>query len=252
MMVWPAVALLWRRGIVWGAMILLTVVAVMLNLMASGAAVLGVLAGGFTALVAVTHRKAGRVAIVSAMVLALAGMSLAAKEVYRRDWQNAEWLSGSARHRVDIWNNAARLIEQKPLTGWGFDAARAFTKMDPSRDRGSWQMMPLHPHNAPLQVLVELGVVGVVLVLGLLLLVVGRLEGLPKSSRVFGQALFASTLAIAFVAYGLWQNQWLAMIFSAALLVPLTSSAPAKPSAPPAGSPASGAAADGPSPETRR
>ncbi len=232
MMVWPAAALLWRRGIVWGALILLTVVAVMLSLTTSGAAVLGVLAGGFTALVAVTHRKAGRVVIVSAMVLALAGMSLAAKEVYRRDWQNAEWLIVSAQHRVDIWNNTASLIEQKPLTGWGFDAARAFTKMDPSRDRGSRQMMPLHPHNAPLQILVELGAVGAVIVLALLWLLAGRLEGLSRPSRIGGQALFASTLAISLVAYGLWQNQWLAMMFSAALLVPLTSPALAKPPAP--------------------
>ena len=241
MLVWPAVALLWHRGVVVGAMILLTVVAVMLSLMTSGAAVVGAIAGGFTALVAVTHRKAGRVVIVSVMVLALAGMSLAAQEIYRRDWQNAEWLSGSAQHRVDIWNNTARLIEQKPLTGWGFDAARAFTKMDPSRDRGSWQMMPLHPHNAPLQILVELGAVGAVIVLVLLWLLAGRLEGLPKSSRICSQALFVSTLAIAGTAYGLWQNQWLAMMFSAALLIPLTSPALAK-------NPAPGGAAEGSSP----
>ncbi len=241
MMAWPAVALLWRRGIIWGAMILLTVVAVMLNWMTSGSAVLGVLAGGFTALAAVTHRKAGRVVIVSAVVLALAGMSLAAREIYRRDWQDAEWLAGSARHRVDIWNNTARLIEQKPLTGWGFDAARAFTKLDPSRDRGSWQMMPLHPHSAPLQVLVELGAVGAVIVFALLWLLAGRLEGLSRPSRICGQALFASTLAISSVAYGAWQNQWLAMIFSAALLIPLTSPALAKP-------PAAGGAAEVSSP----
>jgi hypothetical protein len=36
-------------------------------------------------------------------------------------------------------------------------------------------------------------------------------------------------LAIACTAYGLWQNQWLAMMFSAALLIPLTSPFQVKP-----------------------
>jgi O-antigen ligase len=232
MMVWPAAALLWRRGAAWGALLLLAVVAVALHLMTSGAAVLGAVAGGATAVLALSHPKAGRVVIVSAVVLALAGMSFVAKEIYRRDWQDAEWLDGSARHRVEIWNYTADLISRKPLTGWGFDASRAIPKARPFEQVGKNQLLPLHPHNAPLQILLELGVVGAVIVFVLLMLLVGRIEGLPRPARVCGQALFVSTLAIACTAYGLWQNQWLAMMFSAALLFPLTSPALATSSPP--------------------
>jgi O-antigen ligase len=157
---------------------------------------------------------------------------LAVQEIFRRDWQEAEWLDGSARHRVEIWNYTAELIAQKPLTGWGFDAARAIPKARPFEQVGERPLLPLHPHNAPLQILLELGAVGATIVFVLLMLLVGRIEGLSKPARVCGQALFVSTLVIACTAYGLWQNQWLAMMCSAALLIPLTSPALAKPPAP--------------------
>lgn len=222
MMVWPATALLWHRGVAWGVLLLLAVIAVALYLMTSGAAVLGAALGGATVVLALLHRKAGRVLIVVATVAALAGTIPAAKEFSRRGWQDAEWLASTARHRVEIWNYAAERIEQKPLTGWGFDSARGFTKLDPSRNRGNWQTMPLHPHNAPLQILLELGAVGGLVVFVLLMIVAARLEGLPRSARICGLALFMSTLGIASTAYGLWQNQWLATVWSIALLIPLT------------------------------
>jgi O-antigen ligase len=91
--------------------------------------------------------------------------------------------------------------------------------------------MPLHPHNAGLQILLELGVPGVVLALVLLWILAARLERLRGPPRVCGQALFVATLAIASTAYGIWQNQWLALILSAALLIPLTFQASAQPKA---------------------
>jgi O-antigen ligase len=152
--------------------------------------------------------------------------------MFQRDWQTAEWLDGSARHRVEIWNYTADWIVQKPLTGWGFDASRAFKNDHLSDGKGTRSLLPLHPHNAPLQILLELGAVGAAIVFVLLMLLAGRIERLPRPERVCGQAHFVSTLAISCAAYGLWQNQWLAMMCAAALLIPLTSPALAKPPAP--------------------
>jgi O-antigen ligase len=200
-----------------------------LSSLASGAAILGVAAGGATAILALLHRKAGRLVLVAATVVALAGTALAAKEMYRRDWQDADWLVTSAQHRVQIWNHVAELIEQKPLTGWGFDAARAFKKDRVASEQGDRQLLPLHPHNAPLQVWLELGAIGAAIGAVLLVLLIRRIEKLPNPERICSQALFAGTLAIACTAYGLWQNQWLAMMCSAALLIPLTSPFQGKP-----------------------
>ncbi len=249
MMVWPAAALLWRRGAIAAVLVFLTGAGVILGTLASGAAILGMAAGGSTALLALPHRKAGRLVLVAATVLALAGSALAAKEMSRRGWQEADWLASSARHRVQIWTHVTGLIEQKPLTGWGFDSARTFKKarvIDKSVRAGERQLLPLHPHNASLQVWLELGAMGVALCAVLLVILIRRIDKLPNPERICGQALFVSTLAIACTAYGLWQNQWLAMIGAAALLIPLTSPALAKPPAPaPVAPPA-------PAPEARR
>ncbi|TDI59401.1 MAG: O-antigen ligase family protein [Alphaproteobacteria bacterium] len=223
MMAWPAAALLWRRGSVWGVAILFAAVAAMLGLMESNSAILGAIAGLAAASVSLLHRKAGRAMVVLVTIVALAGTTLAAQEMFRRDWQSAEWLDGSARHRVEIWNYTADWIVQKPLTGWGFDASRAFRKDRLSDGNGTRQLLPLHPHNAPLQILLELGAVGAAIVFVLLMLLAGRISRLPRPERICGQALFVSTLAISCAAYGLWQNQWLAMMCAAALLIPLTS-----------------------------
>ena len=251
MIAWPAAAWLWQRGVVWGAVILLVAIAVMLGFMTSDAAIVGAIAGLATALVSLLLRKAGRAMVVLVTIVALAGTAPAAQEIFRRDWQEADWLDGSARHRVEIWNYTADLIGRKPLTGWGFDAARAIPNARPFEQVSERQLLPLHPHNAPLQILLELGAVGAAIVFALLMLLVGRIEGLSRPERVCGQALFVSTLAIAYTAYGLWQNQWLAMMCSAALLIPLTSPALAKLSGPAVLSQAPGTAAEEPSPGAR-
>ncbi len=87
-------------------------------------------------------------------------------------------------------------------------------------------------------------------VIVLLMVVIARLERLPRPERICGQALYMATLTIACTAYGLWQNQWLAMIWSAALLIPLTSPVLAKPSSPLPE--ASDSAGDSPLPEARQ
>lgn len=237
MMVWPAAAMLWRRGAVAAALGFLAGAGVILGSLSSGAAVLGIAAGGFTALLALPHRRMGRLVLVAATLLALGGSALAAKEMYRRGWQDADWLLESAQHRVEIWSHVAELIEQQPLTGWGFDSARALKKDRMGDEGGARQLLPLHPHNAPLQVWLELGAVGAVICAVLLIILIRRLERLPNTERICSQALFVSTLVIASTAYGLWQNQWLAMMCSVALLVPLTSPVLAKPlaQAPPPG-----------------
>ena len=226
MVVWPAAVLLWQRGFTWAALALAVLVAGLLSMLSSAAALLGFVAGGLTALVALGSRKASRALVVAATVAAFVGMPFAAKLMYRLGWHELDWLAKSARHRIEIWNYTTQLIEQKPWHGWGFDASRAIIDARAESLVNELSLLPLHPHSAPLQILFELGIPGVVLALALLWLLARRIEVLPRPARVCGQALFITTLTIASTAYGMWQNQWLAMMFSAALLIPLTLRSP--------------------------
>ncbi len=227
MVTWPTAVLLWQRGFTWAPLALAVLVAEILTALSSGAAILGFVAGGLTALVALGNRKASRALVVAAPVAAFVGMPFAATLMYRLGWHESDWLASSAGHRIEIWNYTTQLIEQKPWLGWGFDASRAITGARPESLANALPLLPLHPHSAPLQILFELGIPGVVLTLALLWLLARRIEVLPRPARVCGQALFITTLTIASTAYGVWQNQWLAMMFSAALLIPLTLRSPA-------------------------
>ena len=115
----------------------------------------------------------------------------------------------SAGHRLLIWSFVGDRIAEHPVRGWGLDSSRAIPGgSDPIRPNETW--LPLHPHNAPLQIWLELGVPGAVL-FGLLggwfWLAVGRADW----PRLYAAAACGS-LATAFVAsagtYGVWQEWW--------------------------------------------
>jgi len=219
MLSWPATALLWQQGRRWQAVSLPLATVLVLTATESLAAGLAMAAGTLTILVALTHRQAGRAVLVLAAAAAAAGMPFLAQWLHALDWQNAAWLPWSAQQRVEIWQTAAELIAQKPLFGWGFDASRALSRTISAEPEGGLGLLPLHPHNAWLQVLLELGAIGGVLAFAVLWVVIARLDRLPAPFRIFGQACFAATLAIAGTAYGVWQNHWLATVLGTAVLV---------------------------------
>jgi O-antigen ligase len=116
----------------------------------------------------------------------------------------------SAGHRLLIWSFAGDRIAERPFVGWGLDAARAIPGgKDEIRPGESW--LPLHPHDAALQLWLELGSPGA----ALLALLVGwlwlRLADAPWP-RVYTAAVGGSlcaSLAASFSAWGIWQEWWI-------------------------------------------
>ena len=229
MLSWPTAAYLWQRGLRWPAMTVLFAAGVVLGASESLAAGFAMAAGALTILVALAHRHAGRILLLVTSIALLAAAPFVANWLHELDWQNAAWLPETARQRVDIWYTAADLIAEKPLLGWGFDASRAISRQGHINADGSTGLMFLHPHNAPLQVILELGAVGGAIAIAILWVIAIRLDRFPNPARLFGQACFAATLAIACTAYGVWQNHWLATVLSTAVLVAITRPALAAP-----------------------
>jgi hypothetical protein len=137
--------------------------------------------------------------------------------------QRVESLPPSGIHRLLIWDFSLARAAEKPLAGWGMEAARRLPggdgRPDPTRlgitrpDLLAWftqpqlRLLPLHPHNGPLQLRLELGWVG-----GALAAVAVLLLGL-SAVRCAVPAAAAGALASGFVtffaSFGIWQNWWL-------------------------------------------
>jgi len=110
----------------------------------------------------------------------------------------------SWQHRLHIWKFVGDRIAEKPLVGWGFDSSRAIPGGKAATAIGG-ERLPLHPHNAPLQVWLELGLVGAILTTAALLV------GFRLSIAATDLAMISSYAVSALVSFGLWQNWWIAV-----------------------------------------
>jgi O-antigen ligase len=191
------------------------------------AAKLSMLAGlGAAALGFAVPRLAAR-----AGAVALAGFFLFAPLVFSAALPLLPDLSAlprSAAHRVLIWDFVGEQIADRPFLGWGMESSRAIPGgddtfppstlarfgLDAPEEQAffalpSTKRLPLHPHNAALQVWLELGVLGAVLaaVLAAAVMLAAR------SPAALGAA--AAGAVTGALAFGVWQPWWIASLLLA-------------------------------------
>ena len=150
--------------------------------------------------------------------------------------QSLPFLTPSAMHRVVIWQNTVKHIRQKPVFGSGFDTSRALYGAEDkvnyfsSNEAGevtwgaNYEPIPLHPHNGFLQVWLELGAIGAVILIGLLLAVIRAIDRLVpgRVNRAASLGMATAWLTIASLSFGAWQSWWLtSVLLTAAFMVSL-------------------------------
>lgn len=105
--------------------------------------------------------------------------------------------------RLNIWTFAADHVQSHPFRGWGLDASRSFGPA-----------IPLHTHNAELQLWLELGAIGAALA-GVffcwLAYGVVRLSERSRAEAAMAAAALVSYLVIGGLSFGVWQEWWLAL-----------------------------------------
>jgi O-antigen ligase len=125
-----------------------------------------------------------------------------------------------AGERIAIWRAFAEVVTLSPLVGHGFGASAALPDaavtqvLSPATREALRQV---HPHNAFLQIWVELGAVGVFLIWMALVGVFRQVERLPRTLQAPAFGLLASALTVAAVSHGAWQAWWLASLGAGAL-----------------------------------
>lgn len=128
-------------------------------------------------------------------------------------------------HRTEIWKFTAKRILEKPVFGWGFDSARAIPNMgEISKYQGYdplKSIIPMHPHNWFLQILLELGIVGAILMTLLWLWLLRLISRLQKSVQPVALAIYAIAIVVGAFSIGIWQQWWLAALVFASLVLQL-------------------------------
>ena len=133
-------------------------------------------------------------------------------------------------HRLHIWDFAAERIAEKPWLGWGLDGSRALPGGE-TVFYGKATYMPNHPHNGVMHIWLELGLPGALLLLALQLLIWRALlsPSLDRTARAAACGLYATALVHFGIAFGIWQNWWVALLgLSAAAMVLMARSASAE------------------------
>ena len=195
----------------------------------SEAARLALAAGLAAAAVALAAPALARRALPAALALAvLAGPPLL--EQLAKVALRADALPFSAVHRTMIWDYASERAAERPLAGFGMDAARSIpgggervemARLDRFGVTGAKraffetaptafiQRIPLHTHSMPLQVRLELGFVGLFL-FALFAFLAGRAAAsLPgRGPLAASAAVAASATIVSLLSYGAWQHWW--------------------------------------------
>ena len=131
--------------------------------------------------------------------------------------------------RFYIWAFAADRIAEHPILGWGMNASRSMPGgkeriVDHIRDKTFGERMPLHPHNIALQVWLELGLIGAVLLAGLAAYLILHNTAPPRTPRIAAAAV-GLTITAGFqfaLSYSAWQSWWLTSVFLAAAFLTIS------------------------------
>ena len=114
--------------------------------------------------------------------------------------------------RMAIWEYANEYIVANPFIGYGFDAAREIGSRGDTVADTNWAALPLHPHNAFLQIWLELGLGGIVLTCFVLRQLWGVVETQIEEGQrlVEGLASIGAIATLSLISFGVWQYWWIA------------------------------------------
>lgn len=219
---WPTALVLWRTwrpGLI-GVLAVGTVVTS--KICSSDACLVALAAGGaISAMVYVFGRNGAKVLVglVAAPFVLAPVAVLVGVETGFVAWLH-KLVPASWDNRLNIWTFAADHIQSHPFRGWGLDASRTFGLA-----------IPLHTHNAQLQLWLELGGIGAALAgvfFAWLAYGVVRLSEHSRTEAAMAAGALVAYLVIGALSFGVWQEWWLALGALTLIACGLARSVPAR------------------------
>jgi O-antigen ligase len=207
LLVWPVATALWRQDRRRHAGLLVALVVLACGLSHDAAAKVGLAVGGIVLPLALRWPRRLPALLSAMMVASLVAAPLAARLPAPERTVHWHWLMPTAHHRLTIWRFVGQTVAEAPVFGHGVEASRELGQhrhvilTDDAGATRDEELLPLHPHNAALQIWLELGAVGVALAA---LFFVGLVNGLAGVDL----AVLGGAWLIGAVSYGIWQSWW--------------------------------------------
>lgn len=120
-------------------------------------------------------------------------------------WSVEPW---TVAERLRIWRGMLPYIEAAPFIGHGIEHVRAAGFIDAANGQIG---RPNHPHSALLQVWVDLGFVGALLLTGTLLAALRAIGRLPRASAAMALSILNGAMAVWSVSHGMWQGWFIGL-----------------------------------------
>ena len=115
--------------------------------------------------------------------------------------------------RIEIWHHSATMVLDAPLFGHGIGVIRHLPlPVDPVIPYQYLVKPPTHPHDAAIQLWLELGGVGLVIFAIIVWLAIRTVRVLQSPWQAAAIGAGAAIVFTAMVSYGLWQETWLGII----------------------------------------
>ncbi|GJE78837.1 O-antigen ligase [Methylorubrum thiocyanatum] len=212
----PLAAFLALRGRRLAALLLLALAALAILRSISGAATLGLLAGGVMFGIGRFAPRAAALAL-AALILGLAfALAPVEGDLLHRLMPEAaheRLTQSSSRARVAIAQSFGAAVAQAPWIGSGYGMGLRFAEV-PAAQALEPEMRAMlavgHPHNTFLQIWSELGVVGAGLAALVAFLALRAAAALPRLLFATALGLTGAAVAVMFVEHGAWQGWWTA------------------------------------------
>lgn len=133
-----------------------------------------------------------------------------------------EWFQNSyAAHRMEIWDFISRRALESPWIGHGVEATRFYDDFDTQRLYHPSSEI-LHPHNLFIQIWIEYGLAGAVILCIFMTHMLLRISELPPRLARVTLPTFMACVSIGTTGYGLWQGWWLATFMMMGALITIS------------------------------